>query len=125
MIPALFALFAFAWPLYTQKPFSSDEIQIVCASKIYTSNTETPRAECLAFSRLTGLFTSVGTRRQVLGKHPNASIRELGPNITVLPGLYDSHGHVMHYGDMLQNINLFGADTFQGRAVLSHKNIDD
>lgn len=115
----LFALFAFAWPLYTQKPFSSDEIQIICASKIYTSNPESPRAECFAFSRLTGLFAAVGTRHHVLGKHANAPIKDLGPNMTVLPGLYDSHGHIMHHGEMLQSVNLFGADSFQGTLVVA------
>ena len=100
--------------MYTQKPFLSQDIQVICAPKIYTSNPESTTPECFAFSQLTGLFTIVGTRRQVLSKHSNTPIRDLGQNITVLPGLYDSHGHIMYHGEMLQSVNLFGADSFEG-----------
>jgi predicted amidohydrolase YtcJ len=59
----------------------------------------------------------VGTRHHVISKHPNAPIRDLGPNMTILPGLYDSHGHIMYHGEMLQSVNLFGADSYQGSST--------
>jgi predicted amidohydrolase YtcJ len=99
---------------------------IVCAPKIYTANEAFETAECFAFGQGNGVFTFVGSRQQVTEKYPDARIRELGQSMTVLPGLYDSHGHIMHvsslfvyiskakYGEMLENVDLFGATSFEG-----------
>jgi len=63
---------------------------------MYTANEAIETAECLAFDQVRGLFTFVGSRREVIERYPGASIRELGEGMAVLPGLYDSHGHIMH-----------------------------
>jgi hypothetical protein len=94
-IPVLFGLFAYAWPIYKQTAFFSD-ISVICGRKIFTASANSPNAECFAYSAGTGLFALVGTRNSVTGEYPKAPIRDLREGMTVLPGLYDSHGHIMH-----------------------------
>jgi imidazolonepropionase-like amidohydrolase len=94
-IPVLFGLLAYAWPIYTQTAFFSN-INVICARKIFTASENSPNAECFAYSAATGLFTVVGTRNSITREYPKAPIRDLGEGMTVLPGLYDSHGHIMH-----------------------------
>ena len=128
-LPILFAALAYAWPIYTQITLSSD-IRVTCAPKVYTANQNSSRTECFAYSAATGLFTAVGSRNRMEEKYATAPIRDLGRNFTVLPGLHDSHGHIMHvtttfnwkyswskYGEMLDSVNLFGADSFEGNSL--------
>jgi hypothetical protein len=93
--PILFALLAYAWPHLNQQPLQSS-INIVCVRKIYTANDEAETAECLAFEETKGVFSFVGSRDQVMEKYPGTTIRDLQTGMTILPGLYDSHGHIMH-----------------------------
>ena len=74
----------------------SSNIHVICASEIYTANPNSPSAECFAYSTAKRIFTAVGSKETVVQKYKNPTIRELGKNLTVLPGLYDSHGHIVH-----------------------------
>ena len=96
-IPILFGIFVYAWPRYGQLilPPTSD-VQSICAPKIYTSDPESPSAECFAYSTKTRLFTDVGSETFLLEKYGNQNVRRLDGNVTILPGLYDAHGHIMH-----------------------------
>lgn len=96
LISVLFAVFAFSWPLYSQRPIHLSDVHVVCASKIYTANENFETAECFAYSTSTGLFLAVGKREHILKEHANVPIRQLPENMAILPGLYDSHGHIMH-----------------------------
>lgn len=31
----------------------------------------------------------------------------------VLPGIIESHGHILQYGEMLESVSLYGADSMQ------------
>jgi predicted amidohydrolase YtcJ len=95
-MPIVFGIFASAWPLYSQAPYLYSDIQVICAAKIYTASLDSPTAECFAYSTSKGVFTSVGSKADVFQKHGTAQLREFGENLTVLPGLYDAHGHIMH-----------------------------
>jgi hypothetical protein len=95
VVPVFFALVAYAWPIISQKPFMYQDIRMICAPKIYTANTVAKLAECFAYSESSGTFTAVGGRARLKKKYPNARIREVEKNMSILPGLYDSHGHIM------------------------------
>jgi hypothetical protein len=68
---------------------------MMCAPTIYTANTGAKNAECFAYSKSSGTFIAVGGRHHLTKKYPNAYIREVEKGMTILPGLYDSHGHIM------------------------------
>ena len=95
-IPILFGILAYAWPQLPQVPFLTSDVQVLCASKIYTADVNQSTAECFAYSPSTGLFTAVGSKSAVSRKFSNAKVRQLHGNMVVLPGLIDSHGHIMH-----------------------------
>jgi predicted amidohydrolase YtcJ len=92
----LFAIFAFSWPLYNQKSIRLPDVHVICASKVYTANSNFETAECFAYSTSSGIFSAVGKKEHILKEYGNAPIRQLQENMTILPGLYDSHGHIMH-----------------------------
>lgn len=104
-IPVLFALLTYAWPRLNQQPLISST-KIVCAPKIYTANDEAETAECIAFEETKGAFGFVGSRQQVKKKYPGATIRDLENGMAILPGLYDSHGHIMHVPSHSSKIQL-------------------
>ena len=55
VVPVLFGLLAYAWPIYTQTAFFSD-ISVICGRKIYTASVNFPNAECFAYSAARGHF---------------------------------------------------------------------
>ena len=71
-------------------------MQVLCAPKVYTANINKPTAECFAYSPSSGLFAAVGPKNVVLSKYSNAKVRQLEGDVVVLPGLIDSHGHILH-----------------------------
>ena len=72
------------------------QTRVICAKKIYTTNDEAETAECIAFDETEGVFTFVGSHEEATQKYSGTTIRELGEDMSILPGLYDSHGHIMH-----------------------------
>jgi len=92
----------------------SSDIKGLCAPKIYTANGHNDIVTCFAYSQSTRRFASVGTKATILEKYPDTEIRFLDANMTILPGLYDSHGHIMLYGAMLESVNLFGTRSIEG-----------
>ena len=74
------------------------------SSFITTLNASAPQAQC--FRVQDGIFT------EVLAEKPKS-----GPGkITyldgfVLPGIIESHGHILPYGEMLESVSLYGAES--------------
>ncbi|KIN07713.1 hypothetical protein OIDMADRAFT_99766 [Oidiodendron maius Zn] len=68
---------------------------------ISTLNPAVSHAKCFRFQQ--GLFTDV------LENHPTSNENEiLLLNGYVLPGIIESHGHILQYGEMLESVSLFG-----------------
>eukprot|EP00123_Amoebidium_parasiticum_P017976 comp24054_c1_seq1/m.43186 comp24054_c1_seq1/g.43186 ORF comp24054_c1_seq1/g.43186 comp24054_c1_seq1/m.43186 type:complete len:354 (-) comp24054_c1_seq1:1237-2298(-) len=75
------------------------------ASSMYTMEDNMPTAE--AFCVINGKFSAVGTMRHVQKKCPSAKRRDaMGAH--VLPGLIDSHAHLMEQGLALVRVDLIG-----------------
>jgi len=74
------------------------------SSHITTLNSSIPRAKC--FRVKDGIFTDIFDD---IPKTNDEEIKYLDGY--VLPGLIDSHGHILQYGEMLESVLLYGADS--------------
>lgn len=79
--------------------------QTYCYTSVQTLHSEQPIAEC--FSVADGLFTAV-TTPELKGRAQDTTTTTDG---YVIPGLWDGHGHLVEYGEMLLQVDLFGAAT--------------
>jgi hypothetical protein len=71
---------------------------------ISTLNPALSRAKC--FRSQHGLFTDV------LEEYPTSNEDEISfLNGYVLPGIIESHGHILQYGEMLESVSLFGSQS--------------
>ena len=70
---------------------------------ISTLNPGVPRAKC--FRSQQGFFT------EVFEDYPTSTEEILFLNGHVLPGIIESHGHILQYGEMLESVSLYGAQS--------------
>lgn len=71
---------------------------------VLTLNSSIPRAKC--FRVQDGFFTEVLEEEL---KSNGEEIKSLDGY--VLPGLIDGHGHILQYGEMLESVSLYGAES--------------
>jgi predicted amidohydrolase YtcJ len=85
--------------------YGQTQSRTFCYSSVMTLSVESPSANCFTVSKH-GVFSEVfpSTERP---KH--AEIRDGH----VLPGLWDGHGHILQYGEMLRSVNLFGSQSMK------------
>jgi hypothetical protein len=74
------------------------------SSHITTLNSSIPRAKC--FRVQNAIFTEVFDEMPEINGEEVKSL-----NGFVLPGLIDSHGHILQYGEMLESVSLYGAES--------------
>ena len=72
---------------------------------ITTLNHSLPEANCFRIQH--GKFT------EILGEPPPGNERITFLDGYVLPGLIDSHGHILQYGEMLESVSLYGASSIE------------
>ena len=74
-----------------------------CYASVKTLTSELPHAQCFS--------TSNGKFSRVFRDEVPDGIRKLERPRTghVVPGLWDGHGHLVQYGELLDSVNLFGA----------------
>jgi hypothetical protein len=70
---------------------------------ITTLNASSPGAKC--FSVKEGIFT------EVLDSEPASNEKITPLDGYVLPGIIESHGHILQYGEMLESVSLYGAQS--------------
>ncbi|KAI0351006.1 hypothetical protein OH77DRAFT_1411838 [Trametes cingulata] len=103
---ASLALSYFAYTKFydLQRPHALSESYALCSregAQVYTLDPENPRAQCLVVHG--SKFTSTGSLDQVLSRWHETTpgqphVRFLKPGQIVVPGLSDSHAHVLEYG---------------------------
>ncbi|KAF2730939.1 amidohydrolase 3 [Polyplosphaeria fusca] len=76
--------------------------EIHCYESVQTLSDELPSANC--FSVANGKFTGVFA-------HTMGPMGKEMPDGHVIPGLWDGHGHLMQYGELLHSADLFGAES--------------
>ena len=74
------------------------------SSHITTLSASIPQAKC--FRVQNGVFTDVF---EDVPKTNGEDVKSLDGY--VLPGLIDSHGHILQYGEMLESVSLYGAES--------------
>ncbi|KAG4443264.1 hypothetical protein IFR05_001208 [Cadophora sp. M221] len=76
------------------------------SSSITTLNSSLPHAQC--FRVQDGLFT------EVLAEIPGGKDEHvIFLDGYVLPGIIESHGHILQYGEMLESVSLYGANSME------------
>jgi hypothetical protein len=83
--------------LYTYLPHLSSKTY--CYTSITSLSSDVPAdANCMTIGRdgtITDIFASTNEQNAIPGH--------------VIPGLWDGHGHLLQYGELLNSVNLFGA----------------
>jgi hypothetical protein len=77
-----------------------------CYASVNTLSSGLPHAECFSISN--GKFSRV-FNDDLIKKDPSyAAAKEVRTGY-VIPGLWDGHGHLVQFGELLGSVNLFGA----------------
>jgi predicted amidohydrolase YtcJ len=78
-----------------------------CYASVETLSSKLPQAHC--FSVANGKFS------RVFRDEISEGIKKLERPRTgyVIPGLWDGHGHLVQYGELLDSVNLFGATSMK------------
>jgi len=82
---------------------------MILLGRIVTVGPGAPDAEAVAFAE--GRIVAVGDADECMRAVPGAQVRDLGDAV-VLPGLCDAHGHLLGLGQVLSEIDLRGAASF-------------
>ena len=88
---------------------SKHDSTVYCVSNpspyfVATLNASSPHAKCFRVEN--GIFT------EVLHREPTSGIGKIiRLDGFVLPGIIESHGHILQYGEMLESVSLYGAQS--------------
>jgi len=85
----------------------SGDVRLLTAARIHTSDPSRPVAEAIAWDG-EGRIVAVGSADDLRASWPQAEVLDL-EGATVVPGLIDSHGHLMGLGFSLMSADLAGA----------------
>ncbi|KAM3497847.1 hypothetical protein MY10362_008816 [Beauveria mimosiformis] len=93
---------------HQKEPLAVADSQTYCYDSIQTLDSDLPTAQC--FTVADGLFTAVTQQAQ------KQELKQRGGEDStagghVIPGLWDGHGHLIEHGEMLVQVDLFGATT--------------
>lgn len=97
-----------AYPYY--KTWTHRDVHMICAGSdgtIHTVDGDLSQPECFAVKKKR--FSAIGKRTTLSQQYPNAQITTLGAKSTIIPGLHDSHAHLMQFGFSLATVDLVGA----------------
>jgi len=95
------SLYTIASRLWTTVPNSS-----YCYESVITLSETHPDVNCFEVCP-SGIFTKVFSYGEA--KDQNLVLREGH----VIPGLWDGHGHLLSYGELLHSVDLFGASSLE------------
>ena len=85
----------------------AQDVQLLTASRIETSDPQQPVATAMAWGA-NGRLLAVGDAKALSAQYPEARRIDAG-TATVIPGLIDAHGHVMGLGYALMRADLVGS----------------
>src|SRR5262245_45967391 len=82
--------------------------RIFVQGHVLTMSAELPQAEAFAVAR--GKVIAVGTSQEIRGRFRGAPEIDLEGK-TVMPGIIESHGHLLNLGQSAMELNLVGVAT--------------
>ena len=86
---------------------ATDDVSLLVAARIHTGDTTSPTAQAMAWDGQ-GRLLAVGTAADLSERFPQARRIDAGA-ATVVPGLIDTHAHLMNLGFALLQADLVGA----------------
>ena len=86
----------------------ANEVTLVTARNIYTSDTTQPKVE--AFATSDAKIIATGSLAELSKQYPNATVKDYGKS-TIVPGLIDAHGHLLGLGLGLMRADLVGSQS--------------
>ncbi len=92
--------------------FACAEISVIYNVKGNTIN-DGKRIEFSAIAFDQGKVVQIGSDKEILKAFPKADTKD-GKGLSMLPGLHDSHAHVMNESRLQNQVQLMGIDTLQG-----------
>lgn len=93
--------------------YQSSSAQTYCYASVKTLSEPTSEGNCFRVSRS-------GTFSKVFSLVPSSAEKYSRPG-HVAPGLWDGHGHLMQYGEMLHSVYLFGLSSIDDARERIHK----
>src|SRR5699024_6360465 len=102
----LYTLFSIIALLITGCSSNQDIDLIIKNATIYTVDDEFRMAEAVAINK--GVFVQVGSNEEIDARFNAKEIID-AKGKTILPGLYDAHGHLFHLAELLDQVDLNGA----------------
>ena len=84
--------------------------KIFINGQVITMDDRLPQVEALAVAK--GKIISIGTATEIKNSHPEAEVVDLRGK-TVMPGIIESHGHLLSLGQSFLQLNLVGVQTPQ------------
>ena len=100
---AMFALLTTSISLWSGCSTKAD--LVVLNATVYTMDEATPTAQAFAVSD--GRFVAVGDSADIASRFRSARIVDAG-GAAIIPGLIDSHGHLVNHGIIQINVDLRG-----------------
>jgi hypothetical protein len=82
--------------------------KIFISGRIITMDDRVPKVEALAVA--SGKIISIGTTADIRNSYPKAEVIDLKGK-TVMPGIIESHGHLLSLGQSFLELNLVGVQT--------------
>ena len=100
--PIIAFILSFIATEHAVQSHSSSQDSVHCYESVKSLSNSTSKANCFTVSPsglFSKLFNDVQERKRENGKGRNTGY--------VIPGLWDGHGHLLQYGELLQSVNLF------------------
>lgn len=91
-----------------QTKMKTDAEKVFINAHVVTMDESVPTAEAFAVGR--GKFLAVGSSKEMLRSYPQVEVVDLRGR-TVMPGIVESHGHLLSLGQSFLELNLEGVKT--------------
>jgi hypothetical protein len=109
---ALIAAYIAIDPELRSQYFSTEKrYKVYCYDHVKTLSKEMPDAKCFSVSE-------AGSILNIFKKVEHAPTHREIRKGSVIPGLWDGHGHVLQLGESLQSVNLFDATSMKDSLAL-------
>lgn len=105
-----------------ETPFSSQADTIYINGHVVTMDKKFPEVEAFAVGQ--GIILSTGTSEEIASSYPDTDVVDLERK-TVMPGIIESHGHLLSLGQSFLELNIEGFKTPQEVVLKVKERVED